>query len=89
MKIEDPLHPPKYYSIGEVMQITGLTRQVLHNYIIHGLLNECGRTQSGHRLFDEKIFERVKMIQRYKEHRTLDEVKSLIDKMFNEKESEG
>ena len=80
--IEDPLHPPKFYTIGEIIQITGLTRQVIHNYIVQGLIKEIGRTKSGHRLFDDIVFERIKMITRYKEHRTLDEVKKMLDISF-------
>ena len=84
-KIDDPLHPPKFYTIGEIIQITGLTRQVIHNYIVQGLVKEIGRTKSGHRLFDEVVFVRIKMITRYKEHRTLDEVKKILDITFNKK----
>ena len=83
-KIEDPLHPPKFYTIGEIIQITGITRQVVHNYIVQGLIKEIGRTKSGHRLFDDVIFERIKLITRYKEHRTLDEVKKMLDITFKE-----
>ncbi|MCD4656840.1 MAG: MerR family DNA-binding transcriptional regulator [Planctomycetes bacterium] len=84
-KIDDPLHPPKFYTIGEIIQITGLTRQVIHNYIVQGLISEVGRTKSGHRLFNEVVFERIKMITRYKEHRTLDEVKKILDISFKKK----
>ncbi len=83
-KIDDPLHPPKFYTIGEVIQITGFTRQVLHNYIVQGLLKEAGRTPKGHRLFDESVFARIKVIQRLKEHRTIDEVKKLLDEKYGD-----
>ena len=86
-KIDDPLHPPKFYTIGEIIQITGLTRQVVHNYIVQGLIKEVGRTQSGHRLFDEEVYARIKLITRYKEHRTLDEVKKILDVTFAKKKS--
>ena len=86
-KIDDPLHPPKFYTIGEIIQVTGLTRQVVHNYIVQGLIKEVGRTESGHRLFDEEVFARIKLITRYKEHRTLDEVKKILDATFSKKKT--
>ncbi|MBN1943066.1 MAG: MerR family transcriptional regulator [Phycisphaerae bacterium] len=64
--------PPKLYRIGEVVEFSGLSRQTIHNYTTMGLLCESDRTRSGHRLFDESVFDRLDAIVRMKqEHRSL------------------
>ncbi|MCZ6792534.1 MAG: MerR family transcriptional regulator [Planctomycetota bacterium] len=55
--------PRKLYKIGEVMRYTGLTRQTIHNYTMFGLITEAERTESGHRLYDEDVFERIERIK--------------------------
>lgn len=59
--------PRKLYKIGEVMRYTGLTRQTIHNYTVFGLITEAERTESGHRLYDEKVFSRIERIRKLKE----------------------
>jgi DNA-binding transcriptional MerR regulator len=71
--------PPKLYKIGEVMRYSGLSRQTLHNYTMLGLISPATRTESGHRLYDASVFERIKKIEMLKRHRTLTEVKALLD----------
>lgn len=73
--------PPKLYKIGEVMRYTNLSRQTVHNYTVMGLITEAERTPSGHRLYDEEVFERIARIERLKRHRTLQEVKVLLDEL--------
>ena len=51
--------PPKLYRIGEVIEYSGLSRQTVHNYTTMGLLVEARRTDGGHRLYDESVFERL------------------------------
>jgi hypothetical protein len=51
--------PPKLYRIGEVIECSGLSRQTVHNYTTMGLLVEVRRTDGGHRLYDESVFERL------------------------------
>ncbi|MCB9799787.1 MAG: MerR family transcriptional regulator [Candidatus Omnitrophica bacterium] len=53
----------KLYKIGEVMQYTGLSRQTIHNYTLAGLIQEARRTPSGHRLYDENVFDRLEQIK--------------------------
>ena len=68
----------KLYKIGEVMRNSGLSRQTLHNYTMMGLIQEAERTESGHRLYGEDVFERLEKIELLKRHRTLREVRELI-----------
>lgn len=70
--------PKKLYKIGEIMQYTGLSRQTIHNYTMMGLIQEAERTESGHRLYSEDIFERIQKIEMLKRHRTLREVMDLL-----------
>ena len=72
--------PKKLYKIGEVMRFTGLSRQTIHNYTMMGLIQEEERTDSGHRLYPEDVFERIQKIEMLKRHRTLREVKDLLKK---------
>lgn len=53
----------KLFKIGEVMEYTGLSRQTIHNYTLAGLISEARRTVSGHRLYDESVFDRVEKIK--------------------------
>src|SRR5688572_8630303 len=55
--------PKKLYKIGEVMRHSGLSRQTIHNYTMLGLLTEDERTESGHRLYGEGVFERIERIK--------------------------
>ena len=72
--------PRKLYKIGEVMQFTGLSRQTLHNYTMLGLITEEERTPSGHRLYGEAVFYRLKRIQELKSHMSLKEVRETLQK---------
>ena len=70
--------PPKHYKIGEVMRYSGLSRQTLHNYTMLGLITPVTRTESGHRLYGADVFDRLKKIEMLKRHRTLSEVKEVL-----------
>lgn len=72
--------PKKLFRIGEVMKHTGLSRQTLHNYTVLGLIGEEERTDSGHRMYPEGVFERIRKIEMLKRHRTLREVKEILEK---------
>ncbi|MHC4778672.1 MAG: helix-turn-helix domain-containing protein [Planctomycetota bacterium] len=76
--------PEKLYKIGEVMKYSDLSRQTIHNYTMIGLIFPRDRTDSGHRLYGEEVFERLKKINRYKRHHTLREVKVLLEKQDRE-----
>lgn len=71
--------PPKFYKIGEVMKYAGLSRQTVHNYTMLGLIVPVSRTDSGHRLYGEDVFDRLKRVEMLKRHRTLSEVKAMLD----------
>ncbi|MBU1864651.1 MAG: MerR family transcriptional regulator [Candidatus Omnitrophica bacterium] len=75
----------KLYKIGEVMHYSGLSRQTLHNYTLAGLIVEARRTESGHRLYDESVFDRLEKIKQLQEqHYTLMQIKKLLEKEANE-----
>ena len=70
----------KLFKIGEVMQYTGLSRQTLHNYTLTGLIQEARRTPSGHRLYDESVFdnlEQIKILQN--KNYTLMQIKKILE----------
>lgn len=70
----------KYFKIGEVIDNTGLSRQVIHNYTQLELINEVKRTTSGHRLYSETVFDRLKKIKSLKaKGKTLLEIKKMLN----------
>ena len=70
----------KLYKIGEVMQYTGLSRQTIHNYTLAGLINEARRTVSGHRLYDESVFDRLEQIKVLQsKNYTLFQIKKILE----------
>jgi DNA-binding transcriptional MerR regulator len=72
--------PRKLFKIGEVMQYSGLSRQTVHNYTIWGLISEAERTASGHRLYGEEVFERLRRVEALKKDgHTLQEIRRLLD----------
>ncbi len=76
--------PKKLYKIGEIMKYTGLSRQTIHNYTMMGLIREAERTESGHRLYGEGVFERLEKIKMLMRHRTLREVIETLGKEAGE-----
>jgi DNA-binding transcriptional MerR regulator len=72
--------PKKQYKIGEVMKFSGLSRQTIHNYTMMGLIHVEERTDSGHRLYPEVVFERLKKIELLHRHRALREVVEILRK---------
>jgi len=73
--------PKKLFKIGEVMKYSGLSRQTIHNYTMMGLIMEEERTETGgHRLYPESVFDRIKKIEMLRRHRSLREVKDLLEK---------
>ncbi|MGE0434992.1 MAG: MerR family transcriptional regulator [Planctomycetota bacterium] len=77
--IRDGQAPRQLYRIGDVMRITGFSRQTLHNYTIQGLLQTRDATDSGHRLYGDDVFQSLRLIEIYKRHRRFDEVQKLIE----------
>ena len=70
----------KLFRIGEIMRYTKLSRQTIHNYTELGLIKEEERTESGHRLYPEDVFDRLGKIVRLKRHRSLREVKQILER---------
>ncbi len=60
------------------MRHTNLSRQTIHNYTMLGLIKPSERTDSGHRLYGEEVFDRIKRIEMLKRHHTLDEVRQML-----------
>jgi len=74
--------PPKLYRIGEVIEHSGLSRQTVHNYTTMGLLIEARRTDGGHRLYDESVFERLSGIIALKaQHKSLAHIREYYAKL--------
>jgi DNA-binding transcriptional MerR regulator len=73
------LPPPKLFKIGEVMRYSGLSRQTVHNYTVMGLITEQERTESGHRLYGEEVFARLRRLEELKGHMTLLEIRELFE----------
>ncbi len=74
----------KLFKIGEVMQYTGLSRQTIHNYTLAGLIQEARRTPSGHRLYDEVVFDRLEQIKTLQiKNYTLFQIKKILEEKNN------
>jgi len=76
--------PLKLFKIGEVMRYSGLSRQTLHNYTVMGLISERERSQSGHRLYGEEVFARLRRINELKQRMTLLEIRRLLERESRE-----
>ncbi|MBN1766782.1 MAG: MerR family DNA-binding transcriptional regulator [Sedimentisphaerales bacterium] len=72
--------PVKQFRIGEVVRFSGLSRQTVHNYTIMGLISEDERTEGGHRLYPESVFDTLARIDELKSTKTLREIRVLLDK---------
>lgn len=73
--------PPKLYRIGEIVEHVGISRQTVHNYAIMGLLHEARWTAGGHRLFNEGVFERLRIIAEMKaRNRSLQDIREYFER---------
>lgn len=70
--------PKKLFKIGDVMRYSGLSRQTVHNYTMLGLIRESERTESGHRLYPESVFNRLETIVELKKTKTLREIQEIL-----------
>jgi len=52
------------YSVGEVVKLAGISRQVLHNYTVLGLLKPAERTPTNRRYYDDSALRRIGLIRR-------------------------
>ena len=72
--------PRKLWKIGDIVRHTGLSRQTIHNYTILGLIAEAERTESGHRLFSDVVFQNLADIERFKaQGKSLAEIAQLMN----------
>ena len=55
---------PSLLRVRDVLQQAEVTRQVLNNYAMVGLIREHQRTPAGHRLFTPGVIQRIRLIQR-------------------------
>ena len=63
------------------MEYSGLSRQTIHNYTLAGLIAEARRTPSGHRLYDENVFDRLEKIKVLQaKNYTLMQIKKILEK---------
>ena len=70
----------KYFRIGEVMENSSLSRQVIHNYTQLDLIQAVRRTAAGHRLYEESVFGRLERIKQLKgQGKTLLEIRTLLN----------
>ena len=70
----------KQLKIGEVSRRAGIGIETLRFYEKSGLLDRPGRTESGYRLYDESVLERLAFVKKAQLLGfTLDEIKQLID----------
>ena len=53
----------KLLKTGDVLKRSGVTRQMLYNYIAMGLVDDVKSTPAGHMLFNDKVFSRLSLIQ--------------------------
>ena len=68
------------YKIGEVARRSGFTTQEISTWCMLGLVKETARTAAGHRLFDETIFGRLKLIRDLNTRYTLRDIREIFIK---------
>ncbi|MFH1421280.1 MAG: MerR family transcriptional regulator [Planctomycetota bacterium] len=56
------------FKTSELVKRSGLSRQVIYEYITFGLIKEEKKTEAGHRLFSDKTLKQIKIIKQLVEH---------------------
>jgi DNA-binding transcriptional MerR regulator len=56
------------FKTAELVKRSGLTRQIIYEYITYGLIKEEAKTEAGHRLFSEKTLRQINLIRNLAEH---------------------
>ena len=74
------------FKIGEVAHYSGLSRATVNHYTLLGILPETSRTQAGHRLYDEKVFDRIERLRELKPTKTLREIAEILGKEAQQEE---
>ena len=70
--------PLKLFRIGEVVSHSGFSRQTVHNYTTMGLIHERERTEGGHRMYGEEVFQSLALIRQLKDTKTLSEIREVL-----------
>ena len=78
----------KLFKIGEVAEYSGLSKQTVNYYTVLGILHEAGRTKSGHRLYDETVFDRIEKVRELKPSKTLREIAECLQSQEQQKPDE-
>ncbi|NOU78275.1 MerR family transcriptional regulator [Paenibacillus sp. LMG 31459] len=69
----------RHWKVGELAKLTGLTVRTLRFYDQTGLFSPSGRTDSGHRLYNEADLSQLQQIVSLKElGLSLEEIKSIL-----------
>ncbi|GAA3410641.1 MerR family transcriptional regulator [Paenibacillus hodogayensis] len=69
----------RYWKVGDLSRMTGLTVRTLRFYDQIGLFSPSGQTESGHRLYNESDLSRLQQILSLKElGMSLEEIKSAM-----------
>lgn len=69
----------RFWKVGDLAKLTGLTVRTLRFYDQIGLFSPSGQTASGHRLYDESDLQRLQQIVSLKElGLSLEEIKSVL-----------
>ena len=71
----------KLYQIGELMEYSKFSRQMLNHYTEIGLIKPRKYSSAGHRLYNEEVFARLSKIAKLKQKGyTLKEIESLLNR---------
>jgi MerR family transcriptional regulator, thiopeptide resistance regulator len=69
----------RYWKVGDIAKLTGLTARTLRFYDQIGIFSPSGQTETGHRLYDESDLSRLQQLLSLKElGLSLDEIKSVL-----------
>lgn len=76
-----PMRGRRLYKTSEVVKKSGFSRQMIYMYTTMGLIAEVEKTPTGHKLFDESVFVKLKLIHNLHERGyTLRDIKQIFFK---------
>lgn len=76
--MEEPLQ--KLYKTGEVLEQSGISRQMLYRYMQMDLITPAETTATGRNLFASIVFKQIKMIQQLNERYTLRDIREIFSR---------
>jgi DNA-binding transcriptional MerR regulator len=56
------------FKTAQLVKRSGLTRQIIYEYITYGLIKEEAKTEAEHRLFSERTLKQIKLIRELAAH---------------------